>query len=100
MINLEQLFKWAYKVGVSLKKEDSKYVEALIFDLRAEKTPGRFFEKLAIRIADFNKRLGTEITVYSDLLKKEMRGDYFYYLKFAILAGLLNSLSGKGEKNN
>lgn len=92
MVNLDQLFKWAYKVGALLKEEDSKYVEILIFDLRAEKTAGRFFEKLAIRIADFDKRLGINANIPFYIFEREISGDRFYYIKSAILAGLLNSL--------
>ncbi|MEM4460856.1 MAG: hypothetical protein QXY70_01825 [Nanopusillaceae archaeon] len=96
---LDKLFTWAFVLGKKLKEKDSKYGEILIFDLRSEETPGRFFNKLALRIADFNKRLGIEVTLSPDIIHQKLKGDNFYYVKAAILSGLINSIYSNKKEN-
>lgn len=97
--DLEKVFVWAFKLGKKLKEKDIRYGELLIFDLRSEQTPGRFFHKLALRIADFNNRLNLSIKFDLDVIKQKSKGDNFYYVKAAILIGLINSIYSNQKQN-
>jgi len=101
MEDIKNIFKWSFKAGKTLAEKDKKLGEILIFDLRSEDTPGRFLNKLSVRIADFNKRFGFNIEIPRQLYDSEnkIRSDQFYYLKSAILAGLVNALYSKKEES-
>jgi hypothetical protein len=98
---IRNIFEWSLNTGKTLAEKDKKLGEILIFDLRSEDTPGRFLNKLSVRIADFNKRFGVNIEIPRQLydLENKISGDQFYYLKSAILAGLVNALYSKKEEN-
>jgi hypothetical protein len=99
MEDIKNIFKWSFKTGKTLAEKDKKLGEILIFDLRSEDTPGRFLNKLSVRIADFNKRFGVDIEIPHQLyLENRISGDQFYYLKSSILAGLVNALYSKKEE--
>ncbi|GEM_PF-1237993 len=100
-LDIKEIYKWSrFKVGEILAKKDKKFVEILIFDLRSEDTPGRFLNKLAVRLADFNKRLGVNLIIPNLFYREnKIKGDQFYYIKSAILTGLVNALSSKKENN-
>ena len=100
----EKFFSWAFSTGKKIV-ENEKYnrekgkdlLRRLIFDVRAEETPGRFLEKLCERLTEYrtNTNIQAKVDIHPDILKKEKwHGDEFYYLKSAILAGFLNALAG------
>lgn len=99
-MDFSKILKTFFRVGKKIKEAsgDSKLIEKLIFDLRSEQTPGRFFHKLSIRIADYNQKYPyLNINIPSELLSHQFKGDIFYYVKSAILTGLLNSISSSSE---
>lgn len=92
---------WAFHIKSNIKNssgdEKRALVEKLMYDIRGEQTPGRFFEKLTIRIVDYNKRFNANISIPK---VEEVWGDKFYYVKSAVLAGLINSVSEKKDFSN
>jgi hypothetical protein len=115
----ERFFNWAFKTGVQLLEVDKegKLLKRLIYDIRAEETPGRFLEKLSERITEYrtNRNINAKVEMDWGLFKKEgdegtkteikWHGDNFYYMKSAVLSGFLEALAysskkeNKGEKN-
>jgi hypothetical protein len=96
-------FNWAFGTGEKIvdskcgKDKGADYLKRLIFDIRAEETPGRFLEKLSKRLGEYktNTNIQAQICLLPEIFEtaNSWRGDSFYYLKSAILAGLLNALS-------
>jgi len=106
--NFERLFKWAFAIGKSIIHNPDKYDEEkgrdllkrLIFDIRAEETPGRFLEKLSERLTEYktNTNIQANVEIHQEIMSKYWHADKFYYLKSAILAGFLNALSSQGSR--
>jgi len=118
-MGFEKFFGWAFGTGKEILKVNNgeKLLKRLIFDIRAEETPGRFLEKLSERITEYrtNTNINANVRMNSELFgvefKKEgdkwMRkekscfkwhGDSFYYMKSAVLAGFLNALAFSSRK--
>jgi hypothetical protein len=66
----------------------------LIYNIRAEETPGRFLDKLSETLGEYrtNKNIGLNIKMDEGLYGQTWFADKFYYLKSAILSGLFNAL--------
>ncbi|MEM3571136.1 MAG: hypothetical protein QW589_04320 [Candidatus Bathyarchaeia archaeon] len=103
---MERFFEWAFRIGKEIinnqrydKEKGKDLLKRLIFDIRAEETPGRFLEKLSGRITEYKTNTNIQANVYMhpEIMKREFYGDRFYYLKSAILTGFLNALSQEGE---
>jgi hypothetical protein len=103
----EDFFKWAFHTGKEIvnnqrydKEKGKDLLRRLIFDIRAEETPGRFLEKLSERITEYktNTNIQADVSMKPEIMKKELYGDRFYYLKAAILTGFLNALSEEREE--
>lgn len=101
----EKYFGWSFAMGrVIIEKcgEDKgkKLLKRLIFDIRAEETPGRFLEKLSERFIEYrtNPNIQADVNVLPEIMQGKWHADKFYYLKSAILAGFLNALPSEGEK--
>ncbi|OQX86869.1 MAG: hypothetical protein B6D55_04955 [Candidatus Omnitrophica bacterium 4484_70.2] len=95
----EKFFGWAFATGKEILKANNgeKLLKRLIFDIRAEETPGRFLEKLSERITEYktNTNIRADVEIYPEIMQKEWHADKFYYLKSAILTGFLNALSSQ-----
>jgi len=98
----EEFFKWAYSIGKTIlnnekydKEKGEKLLKRLIFDIRAEETPGRFLEKLSERVVEYktNANIQADISLHPELMYKKWHADSFYYMKSAVLTGFLNALS-------
>ena len=97
----EDLWKWAYAVGMAIKNKDERLLRSLIFDIRGEETPGRFLSKLINTLSCYktNRNINIDINIHPSLITEEWHGDRFYYMKAAILVGFTNALSkGVGEE--
>jgi len=46
-----------------------------------------------------NKNIGVNVSIKPELVKIKWHGDKFYYMKSAILAGLINALVKEEKKN-
>lgn len=97
-------FNWAFAIGRDIieKSECGREigkdcVKKLIFDIRAEETPGRFLNKLCQRLGEYktNANIKAPVSLLPEIfqVRNKWCGDSFYCLKSAILAGLLNALS-------
>jgi hypothetical protein len=103
-MQVEEYFKWAFRTGCEIlsihagREKGKDLLERLIYYIRAEESPGRFFERLAERLTEYrtNKGILANVSLLSDTMSQEMSGDRFYYAKAAILAGFLNALSAQG----
>lgn len=97
----KEIWDWAYAIGRRIKEKDEKLLKSLIFDIRGEETPGRFLVKLTNKLTEYktNKNISLEVSIKQKLLEEKWHGDKFYYMKAAILAGLLDALSTKSEGN-
>lgn len=99
----DTFFKWAYSIGMTIRKAPSKncdeLLRKLIFSIRAEETPGRFFDKLSQTITEYrtNRNIALDVHLHPDLFSYSWAADKFHYLKSAILTGLLNALATGGE---
>jgi hypothetical protein len=102
--SFRKIFDWAFAVGkdiVSMSKcgqeRGKDYLKRLIFDIRAEEMPGRFLDKLSQRLGEYktNTNIQAPVSLLPEIFQSKERwsGDSFYYLKSAILSGLLNALS-------
>ncbi|MBS7657983.1 hypothetical protein KEJ20_02350 [Candidatus Bathyarchaeota archaeon] len=100
----EKFFDWAFAIGKDIieksvcgKDRGKDYVKRLIFDIRAEESPGRFLNKLSQRLGEYktNTNIQAPVSLLPEIFQSKSRwnGDEFYYLKSAILTGLLNALS-------
>ena len=98
----EEFFGWAFGTGKEILKVNNgeKLLKRLIFDLRAEETPGRFLEKLSERITEYrtNTNIQAKVYIHPEIMKREWHADKFYYLKSAILTGFLNALSDQKSR--
>ena len=98
-----RLYRWAYKVGRELleARDGEKLLTRLIYDLRGEDLPGKFRDTLVKTLHYFSTARGVEalkeIEIPDYILTFGEYGDKFYYMKSAILIGLMNALS-RGEK--
>lgn len=104
-MGFENFFNWAFRTGKEILKVSNgdKLLKRLIFDVRAEETPGRFLEKLSERITEYktNTNIKADVNIHPEIMNKNWHGDKFYYLKSAILSGFLNALSSeRGDKND
>jgi len=93
-------YNWSYNIGKKIlesSKGDKDLLKRLIFNIRAEETPGRFLDKLSETLGEYstNRNIGINLAINQDIYanKQAWFADRFYYLKSAILAGLLNALS-------
>jgi hypothetical protein len=97
----EDFYQWAFDIGGKIKKETADkdkgidLLRKLIFSIRAEETLGRFLDKLSETIAEYrtNRNMRLDLRLDDRIYRQTWAADRFYYLKSAILAGLLNSLS-------
>ncbi|MEM3396876.1 MAG: hypothetical protein QW620_07415 [Thermoplasmata archaeon] len=104
----EQIFGWAYSIGANIVNNEKMYdrdtgrdlLRRLIFDLRAEETPGRFLEKLSKRLMEYktNTNIQANVWIHPEIMRTEWHADSFYYMKAAVLTGLLNALSSSGKE--
>jgi len=96
----EEIWSWAYAIGITIKQKDEKLLRALIFDIRGEETPGRFMEKMANKLSEYrtNKNIALDVSIKPELFKVKWHGDKFYYMKAAVLGGLTDALATRGEK--
>lgn len=102
-----EYFKWALAVGKSIltKEKGEDLLRRLIFEIRAEETPGRFLDKLSENIGEYNtnRNILLNATINKDIYDKVWFADNFYYLKSAILSGFINALAtksnNKGDNN-
>ena len=113
-MGFEKFFGWAFGTGKEILKVNNgeKLLKRLIFDIRAEETPGRFLEKLSERITEYrtNTNIQAKVDIDQELFgiefKKEgdkwirkekscfkWHGDSFYYMKSAVLSGFLDALA-------
>lgn len=90
-----KFFDWAFKTGKVIKEVDEDLLRKLIFDIRGEETPGRFFNKLVNRLAEYrtNRNINLNLSIEQNLMQENWMGDKFYYIKASILSGFLNALS-------
>jgi hypothetical protein len=99
-----KFFNWAFAIGKDIieksvcgKEKGKEYVKRLIYDIRAEESPGRFLNKLSQRLGEYktNTNIQAPVNMLPEIfqLRDKWSGDSFYYLKSAILTGLLNALS-------
>lgn len=90
-------YEWSKKIGEKIRnREDGeKLLKELIYDIRGEETPGRFFNKLTNKLMEYktNKNIAIDTFLPDEIMMNTWYGDRFYYLKAAILAGLLNSMA-------
>jgi hypothetical protein len=102
--SFRKIFDWAFAVGKDIVNESKcgrdkgkDYLRRLIFDIRAEEMPGRFLDKLSQRLGEYrtNTNIQAPVSLLPEIFQSRERwsGDSFYYLKSAILYGLLNALS-------
>ena len=100
----EQIFKWAFGVGKNIinnerydKEKGVDLLKKLIFAVRAEETPGRFLEKLSELLTEYrtNTSISADVNMHPELFSREWHADSFYYMKSAILTGLLNALGSE-----
>ncbi|MCS7135322.1 MAG: hypothetical protein NZ893_02690 [Candidatus Aenigmarchaeota archaeon] len=102
----KKIFDWAFAVGCNIiqnsKCGDEKgrdYLRRLIFEIRAEETPGRFLDKLSETLGEYKTNINilAPVSLLPEIYqtKTKWSGDSFYYLKSSILSGLLNALSTK-----
>jgi hypothetical protein len=102
--NFKKIFDWAFAIGKDISEKSKcdpekgrEYLRRLIFDIRAEETPGRFLDKLSQRLGEYktNTNIQAPVSLLPEIFqsKNKWSGDGFYYLKSAILSGLLNALS-------
>lgn len=97
------MFGFFYKLGKRILEVTGEVslVEKLLFDLKAEQTPGRFFNKLSTRIADYNKKYpDLSFSIPAGIIQSNVKGDKFFYLKSAIITGLLNSITSLNNNSN
>jgi len=107
----KKFFDWAFATGKNIinnekydKEKGRDLLKRLIFDIRAEETPGRFLEKLSERLTEYkiNTNIQADVGLHPEIMSKIWHADKFYYLKAAILAGFLNALSDqpRGGREN
>jgi len=91
----DEIWNWAYAIGMRIKEKNNELLRRLIFDIRAEETPGRFLEKLSNRLSEYktNKNIAVDVSIKPELFKVKWQGDKFYYMKSAIIAGLTDALA-------
>lgn len=95
----EEYFKWAFRIGKTIlespKGED--LLRRLIFNTRAEETPGRFLDRLSETLGEYrtNRNIELDVSMRSDFYDQTWFADGFYYLKSAILTGFLNALASE-----
>lgn len=103
-VKFRDTYEWAFETGKVIvenskygKAKGADYLKRLIFDIRAEETPGRFLERLSKRLGEYktNTNIQAPIRLLPEIFEpvNSWNGDAFYYLKSSILAGLLNALS-------
>ena len=94
----ETIFKWAYRIGMTIKERDEKLLRRLIFAIRGEETPGRFLDKLSEVLSEYKTNVNLQIDVDLNpvLFSRKWHGDSFHYMRSAVLTGLLNSLASEG----
>lgn len=97
----DEIWSWAYSIGTIIKNKDEELLRRLIFEIRAEETPGRFLEKLSNRLSEYktNRNIALNVSIKPEFFKFKWHGDKFYYMKSAVLAGLTNALVSKGKEN-
>jgi len=91
----DRYYSWAFAIGMRIKEKDEELLRKLIFEIRAEETPGRFLEKLSSTITEYrtNKNINLDISIDGSIFEQTWFADRFYYLKSSILSGLLGALS-------
>ena len=100
----DKLCGWAYKTGQTIKEHvnGEDLLRKLIFNIRAEETPGRFLDKLSQTIVEYrtNRNIGLNIDIHKDLAREEQPwyADRFHYMKAAVLIGFANALSYKSRR--
>lgn len=96
----DEIWDWAYAIGIRIRQKDEELLRALIFAIRGEETPGRFLEKLSNKLSEYktNKNIALDVSVKPELVKEKWHGDKFYYMKAAVLTGLTNALSAMESK--
>ncbi|MEM3434380.1 MAG: hypothetical protein QXP27_09450 [Candidatus Methanomethyliaceae archaeon] len=76
-------------------------VKKLIFDIRGEQLPGKFLDKLMTRLAEYRTDRDLNLNaleINPEVFGSVLWGNSFHYVKSAIMAGLVNSISETSEK--
>jgi hypothetical protein len=106
----ERYYNWAFAIAKEIIRSKSgtekgkELIKKLIYEIRGEETPGRFFNRLTQKLGEYkiNVNIQADVSIHNMLFKENWYGDKFFYLKSAILAGFLNALverqEGKGEE--
>lgn len=106
----DEFFRWAFRIGKIIlendrydRKRGEDLLKKLIFDIRAEETPGRFLEKLSESLIEYkmNTNIQADVDLNSNLMLRKWHADSFHYMKSAVITGLFNALSSveRGEEN-
>jgi hypothetical protein len=97
----EKFYGWGYSIGEEIMKAQNgeDLLKKLIYNIRAEETPGRFLDRLSETIGEYrtNRNIAINISMHPELYEREWFADSFYYLKSSILTGLLNALARRGQ---
>jgi len=97
----ENIFRWAFSIGATIKEKDERLLKRLIFTIRGEETPGRFLDRLSETLTEYRTNVGIQLDVdiHPDIVRRRWSGDSFHYMRSAILTGLLNALSRGGDRD-
>jgi hypothetical protein len=97
----EEYFSWAFAIGRTVlgAPKGDDLLRRLIFNIRAEETPGRFLDRLSETLGEYrtNRNIGLDVNMRPDFYKQTWFADRFYYLKSAVLTGFLNALSSQKQ---
>jgi hypothetical protein len=92
----DEYFRWAFAIGKTILKapKGKDLLRRLIFNIRAEETPGRFLDRLSETLGEYrtNRNIELDVNMRTDIYEQPWFGDKFYYLKSSVLTGFLNAL--------
>jgi len=100
------IYQWGFAIGKKIideRREEGdgeELVRRLIFNIRGEELPGGFLGKLSGTLAEYRTNVGLklDVSLHPQIFEKRLWGDQFYYLKSAIISGLVNSLALESKK--
>jgi len=102
MMNLEKIYDWAFEIGKTIQEADEEngkdYVNDIIKEIKKEELPGKFIEELSKVLHKVSEKIkkgknkDIALSIYPDVVRRDLYGDDFYKVKAAILSGLINSL--------
>ncbi|HIQ13733.1 MAG TPA: hypothetical protein EYH44_05080 [Thermoprotei archaeon] len=93
----QNIFRWAFRTGATVKEKDERLLKRLIFAIRGEETPGRFLDRLSETLTEYRTNVGIQldVNIHPDIVRRRWSGDSFHYLRSTILSGFLNAFSAK-----